>query len=493
LLVCIYLKINTDLIEAYMIRLRFAPSPTGWVHVGNARTALFNYLQARKSKGVLVLRIEDTDLKRSELEYEDRLIGDLKWLGIQWDEGPDVKGNYGPYRQSERRETYKRFAHQLTEQSLAYYCFCSQGELSAPCECRKLDMENSKKRVALGEIAAIRFKIPKDKSINFYDIVRGSVTFESNLLNDPVILRSNGMPAYNFSVVIDDSLMKIDLVVRGEDHISNTARQIVIYQSLGFKIPKFAHLSMVMGSDNSKLSKRHGSISVTQFREEGYLPEALLNYLALLGWSPPDDKRVIFSKKQLINSFSLSKVSKSAAIFDYKKLNWMNREHIRLVGNKKLGKLIIPFLRKEGFHFSESEIAVEWIGDTAKVLSNYEYTLLAIASKFKQFTRLADYTKVVKMFSNSEESKVVVNLFYKAISKLKSPIEFSKIGEIFKEIQKREGIKGKALYHPLRLALTGEDSGIELKDFIGIIEAGSVLNTKPKIYNMVSRLKLFIQ
>jgi len=280
-------------------RLRFAPSPTGYVHVGNARTALFNFLYAAKTGGALVLRIEDTDVERSKREYEENLIKDLQWLGIDWHEGPDKGGDFGPYRQSERTETYRNYGQQLIDAGHAYYCFCTPDELNKAKEnaqeqglqqeysgkCRKIPIAEAQKRVQNGESAAIRFKVPENTEITFYDLVREKVTFDSNLISDPIILRSSGMPAYNFSVVIDDYLMKINLVIRGEDHLSNTARQVLFYRALGFDLPKFAHLSMVMGSDNTKLSKRHGSTSLIQFREEGYLPEALLNYLALLGWS----------------------------------------------------------------------------------------------------------------------------------------------------------------------------------------------------------------
>jgi len=301
-----------------MIRLRFAPSPTGFVHVGNARTALFNYLHARRKGGSLVLRIEDTDVERSRQEYEENLIRDMKWLGIQWDEGPDCGGIFAPYRQSQRSEIYREQARSLINNGHAYYCFCSTEDLQKEKEeaiqkdgasgysgkCRKLDIRESIQRVERGEAAAVRFKIPQDKTIAFFDLVRDKVEFDSNLLSDPVILRSTGIPAYNFSVVIDDHLMEIDVVIRGEDHISNTARQILLYEALGFKIPQFAHLSMVMGEDNTKLSKRHGSTSLQQFREQGYLAQALFNYLALLGWSPGSGSPIL-THAQLVASFTL--------------------------------------------------------------------------------------------------------------------------------------------------------------------------------------------
>jgi nondiscriminating glutamyl-tRNA synthetase len=487
-----------------MTRLRFAPSPTGFVHVGNARTALFNFLHARRQEGKMVLRIEDTDVERSKKEYEENLIKDLKWLGLQWDEGPDVGGDFGPYRQSERVEIYRKYARQLVDSGHAYYCFCSPEELQKeketavdkdsmagyPGKCRQLDSEESKKRVQAGEEAAIRFKIPKDTSIVFFDLVREKVTFDANLLPDPVILRSTGIPAYNFSVVIDDHLMQISLVIRGEDHLSNTARQVLIYEALGFEKPKFAHLSMVMGADNTKLSKRHGSTSLLQFREQGYLPQALFNYLALLGWSPGGDTEVVLTKPQLIEKFNLKKVTKSAAIFDYQKLKWLNREHIRRLTDKELGEMMVPFMRQAGFDFEENDEIIDWIGKAAKILSNYNYLLSEIAGDFKQFTTSEISQEIIGSIKNSENASKVISILFAGISKISSPVEFEKVAEITKKIQLGTGIKGKELYHPIRLALTGKDSGIELKDFIPLIEKGSMLAIKPAVQNMVSRLNV---
>ena len=488
-----------------MTRLRFAPSPTGFVHVGNARTALFNFLHARRKQGKLVLRIEDTDVERSKKEYEENLIKDLKWLGLEWDEGPDVGGEFSPYRQSQRIDTYQNYAQQLIETGHAYYCFCTPEELQKEKEaadgkdgiigysgkCRHLDISESKKRIATGEEAAIRLKIPPDTEVVFHDLVREKVTFDSNLLPDPVILRSNGMPAYNFSVVIDDHLMQIDIVIRGEDHISNTARQLLLYDALGWEKPKFAHLSMVMGSDNTKLSKRHGSTSIQQFREEGYLPQALFNYLALLGWSPGGNADVVLSKPQLIDSFNLKKVTKSAAIFDYQKLNWLNREHIRLLEDRELGKILLPFMRREGYEFPENADIIEWIGKTAKVLANYNYLLTEIARDFKQFTTPEITEDILTQLKSSESAAKVISTFRAEIAKIPAPVEFAAVGEITKKIQAEQGIKGKELYHPLRLALTGKESGIELKEFIPIIEKGALLEMKPAVQNMAARLERF--
>jgi len=489
-----------------MTRLRFAPSPTGFVHVGNARTALFNYLHSRHINGQLVLRIEDTDLERSKKEYEDNLITDLKWLGIVWDEGPDKGGARMPYRQSERTDLYNRHARKLLDAGKAYHCFCTPEELDRQKEeamaagrppgysgkCRNIPREEAEERIRNGQEAAIRFAIPNDVSVEIQDLVRGEVTFDSNLLHDLVIVRSNGMPAYNFSVVIDDHLMEIDLVVRGEDHLSNTARQVLLYQAFDFPIPKFAHLSMVMGADNTKLSKRHGSTSISQFREQGYLPQALFNYLALLGWSPGDETEIM-DATELARKFNLEKVSKSAAIFDYQKLKWMNREHIRLLDQLQLGRALEPFLKQGGFDFPATDAHFQWIGKAGETLSSYTYLLGEMAEEFGQFTTVEFPEGMVQELRDNERAFLVISRLHEAIAELQSPVAFQEVVNITKAIQKETGIKGKELYHPIRLALTGKESGIELSDFIPIIEEGSVLAGTPGVKNMKSRLEQIVR
>jgi len=477
-----------------MSRFRFAPSPTGLVHVGNLRTALFNYLLSKQNDNKMILRIEDTDEERSERGFEYGLIEDLKWVGLSWDEGPDKGGEYAPYRQSERIEIYKEYAQKLIKSGDAYYCFCSKEELEGDehkngysGKCRNLDINESITRVKNGENATLRFKIPKNDTVIIYDIVRDKVEFDTNLLSDPIIVRTSGIPAYNFSVVVDDYLMKIDTVIRGEDHLSNTARQVLIYKAFGIKPPKFAHLSMVMGEDNAKLSKRHGSVSVSEFKKNGYLPQALFNYLTLLGWSSKDNKE-IFSKEELIDKFRLKSVSKSAAIFDYKKLQWFNREHIRLLTPENLYEYLLPFLKGENIVTDASKESKNWIGKTAKVLSNYHQLLNEIAVAFEQFS-VFKIDKEHMEFVHSTEAKEVIISFYNEIKELFSPVSFDEVGKITKKIQTELEVKGKALYHPIRVALTGQDQGIELHDLIPIIENGSVLNINPNVLNMKDRIE----
>ena len=343
------------------MRVRFAPSPTGHLHVGNARTALFNWLLARGSGGTFILRIEDTDTERSTRASESAILDDLRWLGLAWDEGPDVGGRYRPYRQSERLSTYAEHAAQLLARGAAYYCFCTPEDLDAQRAvalaaglqpkyagtCRTLDPAASSRRVAAGEPAALRFIVPAGRDITFADAVRGVVTFETRIIGDPVLVRSDGHPAYNFAVVVDDALMRVTHVIRGEDHISNTPRQLLLYEAFGYDPPAFAHLSLVLGPDHSPLSKRHGATSVAEFRDKGYLPEALLNYLALIGWSPGQDEEVL-PAAELAARFKLADVGHSAGVFDEDKLAWVNRQYLKAAAPADIARLAVPYLSAAG-------------------------------------------------------------------------------------------------------------------------------------------------
>ena len=310
----------------------------------------------------MVLRIEDTDVERSEARFEDQLIADLKWLGLDWDEGPDLGGPYAPYRQSDRLEIYREHAERLIAEGKAYLCFCSEEDLQKEREraqaehrqpiysgkCRAIDPAEAGKRRTSGESCAIRLRIP-EHPIRFHDIVHGDVEFSNEVVSDPIILRSNGMPVYNYVVVIDDALMKITHVIRGDDHLSNTPKQVALYEALGWPVPEFAHLSTILGSDRERLSKRHGATSIANFRDMGVLPEALVNYLALLGWAPTGGTREIFSPEELKKEFSLERVTPAAAMFDMEKLYWLNRHYIKSwpVGN--LAALGAWFLSKAGY------------------------------------------------------------------------------------------------------------------------------------------------
>src|SRR5216110_723844 len=343
------------------MRVRFAPSPTGALHVGNVRTAIFNWLLARGSGGTFVLRIEDTDVERSTRESEASMLHDLRWLGLDWDEGPDIGGAHGPYRDSERLHLYQSYASELLNAGAAYYCFCSTAQLDAdrqaavaegrpalyPGTCRKLTAEQAQARIAGGERPAIRFRVPEGRDVVFTDAVRGEVRFSGDVIGDPVIVRADGHPAYNFAVVVDDALMEVTHVIRGEDHISNTPRQILLYEAMGFTAPAFAHLSMVMGPDHAPLSKRHGATSVDEFRAKGYLPEALVNYLALIGWSPGGNDELL-PIDELARRFSLENVGHSAGVFDEEKLAWANRHYLKVADPPRIAELSIPFFNEGG-------------------------------------------------------------------------------------------------------------------------------------------------
>lgn len=486
--------------------MRFAPSPTGYIHVGNARTALFNWLFARQNGGIFVLRVEDTDIERSREEYERNLIQDLRWLGLDWDEGPDAGGNFGPYRQSERLELYHRYANQLLEEGKAYYCFCTAEELEKEREaalaegrmpvysgrCRNISLKEARLRLAAGEAGAIRLRVPDEGSIQFEDIVRGLVEFDLKLIGDPIIVRSNGMPAYNYAVVIDDALMKITHVIRGEDHVSNTPRQIILYRALGWEPPVFAHLSMVMGKDNTRLSKRHGATSVDQFRREGILPEALCNYLAFLGWSPPEGQEVL-TLEQLVRLFDLRRVSRSAAIFDYEKLYWLNRQHIKLLRYEKKLELALPYLQEAGYVGTEvTPEQREWLEKAVEIL-------IEGVDKFSQlpgkFSLLFDYQPEnldaeARSIVQADSARKVLVAFIQKTAGL-NEFNYEIFAAITGEIKKETGVKGKDLFHPLRVALTARASGLELDKFIPLVEEGSRFDWPRKLKNCLERIREF--
>lgn len=485
------------------IRVRFAPSPTGYIHVGNARTALFNWLFARQKGGIFVLRVEDTDIERSREEYERNLIQDLRWLGIDWDEGPDVGGSFGPYRQSERQELYHKYAQKLLEEGKAYYCFCTAEQLEKERQaalaegrmpvysgrCRKISLEEARRRLKNGEEGAIRLMVPDEGSVQFEDLVRGLVEFDLKLIGDPIIVRSNGMPAYNYAVVIDDALMNITHVIRGEDHVSNTPRQLLLYRALGWKPPVFAHLSMVMGQDNTRLSKRHGATSVDQFRRDGLLAEALCNYLSFLGWSPPEGHEVL-RPEDLIKLFDLSRVSRSAAIFDYEKLYWLNRQHIKLLPTGKKLELALPYLQEAGLVGPElSRDQREWLEKAVEIL-------VEGVDKFsdlpKKFSLIFDFDpgnldQEASNLIQTESARKVLAAFIQKTAGLKE-FNYEIFAALTGEIKKETGIKGKELFHPLRVALTARASGLELDKFIPLVEEGARLGFPRRIKNCLERI-----
>jgi len=489
------------------VRVRFAPSPTGHLHVGNVRTALFNWLYARKQGGVFILRIEDTDIERSSSESENIIYEDLKWIGLDWDEGPDKDGGFGPYRQSERTESYKKYADLLLEQGNAYRCFCAVEDLEAQRKtategglppkynrkCLGLSEGDIEKNIKNGIPFSIRFKTPEEGSVVWYDIVKGKTEIPIEVIGDQIILRANGMPRYNFAVVIDDHLMEITHVVRGDDHVPNTPIQILLYNALGWEIPKFAHLSMIVGPDHSRLSKRHGATSINQFREEGYLPEAMLNHLALLSWSPGNDQEKL-SVKELVDKFSFKRVSSSPAVFDRKKLDWLNSQYIHEMQPERLADCITPFLHEAGYISGEiSNAASTWLVDFANAVKTDIAT-------FRESQRLMDSLIVYEpqnILPDSEEARILmepgVREFLETARKeitQERPVSKEKYREFISRLMSKVERKGKALFQPIRVALTGRLSGLELDLFVPLIERGSDLNLPEKILSSAERLDI---
>ncbi|HDP81297.1 MAG TPA: glutamate--tRNA ligase, partial [Spirochaetes bacterium] len=345
------------------MRLRFAPSPTGYLHIGNARTAICNHVIARKFGAEMVLRVEDTDMERSSAESEKSILEDLRWLGVQWNEGPDAGGNFGPYRQSERFDIYREYTDRLLKEGKAYHCYCSPEELDAMRDeaaregrafayngrCRSLAPEEKKSLEAEGRKPTVRFLVPGGESIVVDDLIKGAVRFESgNIGGDFIIVRSDGTPMYNYIVIIDDALMGITHVIRGEDHLPNTPKQILIARALGLPVPAYAHLALVLGPDRAKLSKRHGMTSVEMYRREGYLPQALFNYLSLLGWAPESGEEIL-SPEEIARQIEIGNLGRSAAVFDFQKLRWMNGQYIRSLPLASMTDLFLPYLREAGY------------------------------------------------------------------------------------------------------------------------------------------------
>jgi glutamyl-tRNA synthetase/nondiscriminating glutamyl-tRNA synthetase len=490
------------------VRVRFAPSPTGHVHVGNARTALFNWLFARHHGGVYVLRVEDTDVERSREEYERQLLEDLRWFGLDWDEGPDKGGLFGPYRQSERQGLYAQYAAQLLEQGRAYSCFCSAQQLETEREealkagrqpryagrCRKLTPEETARRKAAGEPAAVRLKI-LDSVFSWNDLVHGPTSFSSEVIGDPILLRSDGHPAYNYAVVIDDHLMEITHVIRGDDHISNTPRQLALYRALGWEPPAFAHLSTILGSDRTRLSKRHGATALESFRELGILPEALRNYLALLGWSPADGKTEILSPQELIEQFSLEHVTKSPAVFDPEKLYWLNRHYMKGLPLRQLAQLSVPYLVRGGC--IREPVDVQTLAWLERVLEAVRKNLDHLSQLAAAVRLIFEYDAAV-VVSGADTRHVAEDAGAREVLKTFIPkvlaetgLTYERFREISKSVQKETGKKGKDLFHPLRVALTGAVSGPELEKLIPIFEEGSKLPLARRVKSVAERLREF--
>ena len=471
----------------------------------------------------MVLRIEDTDLERSQARYQDQLIADLKWMGIDWDEGPDKPGAYGPYRQSDRLDIYREHAERLLHEGNAYLCFCSEAELQKDRElamaehrppnysgkCRSIDLEEAKRRRSAGEACAIRLRIP-ERPIRFHDIVHGPVEFSSEVVSDPIILRSSGMPVYNYVVVIDDALMKISHVIRGDDHLSNTPKQVALYEALGWPVPEFAHLSTILGNDRERLSKRHGATSIANFRDMGVLPEALVNYLALLGWAPTGGNREIFTPQELIKEFSLERITPSPAVFDMEKLYWLNRHYIKGKSAGDLFNASVGYLFRSGALSKEGET-----GGSLMLPAGFREWFLKViellAPSLDRLEQLPDRAALIFRYDAKaalaapdnvevlgwKNTQAVFARFMVKILEEESAKTGQLTPECFKkivnEVKAETGAKGKELFHPIRLIITGSHSGPEFDKLIPILEEGSHLDLPKHVLNVGERVEAFAQ
>ncbi|ADL68673.1 glutamyl-tRNA synthetase [Thermoanaerobacterium thermosaccharolyticum DSM 571] len=475
------------------VRVRFAPSPTGNLHIGGARTALFNWLFARHNNGKMILRVDDTDLERSTGDSMKAIIDGLKWLGIDWDEGPIY--------QSKRLDLYKNYADKLVKEGKAYYCFCTKEELDEmrkeaqkagkppmySGKCRNLPADEVKKYMDEGKKYVVRLKVPKEGKTTVHDIIRGDVEFDNSTFDDFIIMKSDNMPTYNFATVIDDYDLKISHIIRGEEHLSNTPKQILIYDALGFEKPSFAHVSMILAPDRSKLSKRHGATSVQEFRDLGYLPEAIINYITLLGWIPSDGEEV-FSTEKSISEFTLDRVSKNPAIYDTKKLTWLNGIYIRDCDIDRLTKEVIPFLINKGLIGDNYDY--DYIKKVVSAVREREKTLNEIAEAMSYyFNDEFDYDeKGVKKYF---EKDGVDNILKEAIEVLDKVDDFNLVEteKAYRDLIEKLDIKSGDLFHPTRLAISGKTFGPGLFDIMELLGKKKTIERIKKAIKYIENIK----
>jgi nondiscriminating glutamyl-tRNA synthetase len=477
------------------VRVRFAPSPTGYLHVGGARTALYNYLYAKHTGGDFILRIEDTDLERSTDESMRMQIQDLKWLDLPWQEGPNPDtledmGPHGPYRQSRRKQIYMEHAERLVAKGQAYYDFRTDEELEAIKEqaikegrspqvetpATLVSPDEAKKRIAAGEKAAIRFKVREKRDYVLQDLVRGEVVFPSDMVGDFVCIRSNGMPVYNFCCTIDDALMEITHVFRAEEHLSNTLRQMMLYEAFGYELPKFGHLSFILGPDRQKLSKRHGATSCHDYQEKGYLPEALNNFILLSGWSSPKGQEIM-TREEMIEQFSYERFNPAPAVFDNVKLDWMNSMYLRALPHEELWRRVEPFLKRAGLELPMAADA-QW---RDQALSTFKPYMATLADVEKLFLPLSD-----AKYAIGEEAKEVLGWAESAkvwqawrAELEKHPgdrVSEAEFGAIQDRVKEAVGVKGKHLFMPIRVAVIGQPQGAELKILVPLLPKSSLLS-----------------
>ncbi|RNC62759.1 MAG: Glutamate--tRNA ligase [Candidatus Dichloromethanomonas elyunquensis] len=473
------------------VRVRFAPSPTGPLHIGGARSALFNYLFAAGKGGTFILRIEDTDLERSSRESEKDIIEALHWLGIQWNEGIEAGGVNGPYRQTERLKTYEEYTNKLLQAGHAYLCYCTEEELERERQelisrgetprylgkCRTLTAQEREMCEKEGRKPAVRFKVPNGQQIVINDLVRGKVNFDSDGIGDYIIVKSDGIPTYNYAVVIDDVLMGITHVIRGEEHLSNTPRQVLIYQALGMKVPDFAHISLILNTEGRKMSKRDGDTAVIDYFKKGYLPQAVVNFIALLGWSPSGEQE-FFGMKELEQEFSLEKVSKSPAVFDINKLNHVNAHYLKEMTDTDLVEFVLPFLKEKGLFPSEkiSDTDRQWVTDFIGAVKE-KINCLVEVKEYIHYFRGAEIDlpdEEAAAILKAETIPSVLELFGKKVM-IADPLDSAAAKQILKEIAKELTLKGKDVFMPVRIALTGQMHGPDLDRIIALLGKENVM------------------
>lgn len=479
------------------VRVRYAPSPTGFLHIGNARTALFNYLFARSQGGKFIIRIEDTDKKRNIEGGEQSQLKYLKWLGMDWDESVDVGGEYGPYRQSERNDLYELYYKQLLESGHAYKCYCSEEELEAEREeqmvkaetpqysgkCRHLTEVERSRFEAEGRKPSIRIKVPEAKTYTFDDMVKGNVSFESEGMGDWVMIKKDGTPTYNFAVAIDDHLMKISHVLRGDDHISNTPKQLMVYEALGWEPPVFGHMTLIVNESRKKLSKRDGSIIqfIEQYEELGYLPEALFNFITLLGWSPAGEEE-IYSKEEFIEIFDANRLSKSPALFDKNKLTWMNNQYVKRADLDKVVAISLPHLIKAGqLPEQMTEVQAAWARHLIELFQekmSFGAEIVELTDMF--FKDEAEYEQEASEILAGEQVPEVLMAFSQELDQLEV-FKADEIKAAMKAVQKSTGQKGKNLFMPIRSAVTGQTHGPDLPKAIELLGKEKVQNRLRKV------------
>ncbi|BAC12052.1 glutamate-tRNA ligase [Oceanobacillus iheyensis HTE831] len=479
------------------VRVRYAPSPTGHLHIGNARTALFNYLYAKHFDGKFIIRTEDTDDKRNVEGGEESQLKYLKWLGLQWDEGADIGGEYGPYRQTERLDIYQEYLNELFAKNLAYKCYMTEDELEAEREeqrqngqvpkysgaHRDLTPEQIEQFEAEGRQPSIRFRVPENTTYTFNDLVRGKITFESSDFGDWVIVKKNGIPTYNFAVAIDDHLMKISDVLRGEEHISNTPKQMMIFDAFGWEAPRYGHMTLILNEERKKLSKRDEHILqfIEQYRNLGYLPEAMFNFISLLGWSPVGEEEM-FTQAQLIEIFDPERLSTSAAIFDQHKLKWMNNEYIKAADLDRVIDLALPHLIKAGKLSEDMDDETrQWAENVISLYREqlrYGAEIVELTELF--FQKEISYDEEAKEVLNGEQVPEVLQVFTDKLIHLES-FDKDAIKAQFKATQKETGHRGKKLFMPIRVATTGQMHGPELPFAIELLGRDIILNRLDKL------------